>query len=343
MHAVLNRIHGWPLWLRLCVAAALLGAAHAVQIPLDREVPGEPFLLFFLIVVACTVAFGRITGFIMAGASGVLSVFFFEPGHSLHVKDAADLVQIELYAVLAILTVIGLDRLGRALEAVYAANRVLAESERQKDVLLNELAHRVANNFATVAALIQQKSATVADPQAKSALDEATEQVRVMARIHSQLKAGDDRVVLDSRRLMLDLCADLRASLVPADGPVSITCEAASLPLSAREAVPIGLMVNELVTNSVKYAFPGGRKGVVRVLLERKAGVLRLAVEDNGVGMQGPVQGTGLGHRLLRALADQLAGRLEVNSSGRGTMASIHFTPSTPRTADARPQGVSVH
>lgn len=342
MFSVLNTLHRWPLWLRGGLSAAALGAAFVIQFPLEREVPGEPFLMFFLIVVGCTVGFGQTVGFFTAALSALLCVFFFEPGDSLRIKDAADLVQIELYAVLAGLTVFGLHRLRKMMDAVYEANRLLAESERQKQVLLSELAHRVANNFATIAALIQQRSVGVADPQAKSALAEATEQVRVMARIHNRLKAGNENIVLDSRRFMQELCDDVRVSLA-SNRPISIACTAASFPLSAIEAVPIGLLVNELVTNAVKYAFPNGRKGSIRVLLEQTGNGLRLSVIDDGVGMQSAVQGTGLGHRLSRALAQQLGSRLEVESSGNGTAVSLLFTPSAARAAASRPQGAALH
>jgi two-component system, sensor histidine kinase PdtaS len=342
MRTLLTSVHGWPLWLRAALAVAALGVAYFIQIPLEREVPGEPFLLFYLLVVGATIAFGQSVGFLAAALSALLSVFFFEPGNSLRILHAADLVQIELYAVLAGATVFGVHRLRLGLERLYAANRLLAESEKQKDVLLNELAHRVANNFATIAALIQQKSATVADPSAKTALNEATEQVRVMARIHSRLQVGAEKAALDSRKFMLDLCQDLRASL-GSPAPIAIECTAVSCPLTLVEAVPIGLIVNELVTNAVKYAFRDGRKGSIHVILEPAGGELRLSVRDNGGGMQGAAQGTGLGHRLLRALAAQLGGRLEIESGSKGTTVSLLFGASPPQPRAERPHSVSLH
>ena len=163
-----------------------------------------------------------------------------------------------------------------------------------------------------------------------------------MARIHNRLKAGGENIALDSRRFMMDLCEDVRASLA-LSRPISIECIAASCPLSAIEAVPIGLIVNELVTNAVKYAFPGGRTGRIRIVFEQVGRELRLTVEDDGIGIQGPVQGTGLGHRLLRAFADQLDGQLLVDSSSKGTAISLLFTASCCEAAGMRPQGVSLH
>ena len=167
-------------------------------------------------------------------------------------------------------------------------------------MLLHELAHRVANNFASVASLIRRRANLVDDAEARSVLNEAVEQVMVLARVHSRLRTAGDDVSLDAKSFLEELCDDLKA-LIARSEPLAIECTAVSRCLSVSQAIPLGLIVNELVTNAVKYAFPDGRPGTIRVSLEEEAGGhLCLGVEDDGVGLRsGRAQGTGLGLDLL--------------------------------------------
>jgi two-component sensor histidine kinase len=325
MLALLKVTNTFPLWLRVAITCFALGAAYLFQIPLETEVPGEPFLLFFAILVGCTLAFGRITGFLAVVVSSLLSLHFFEPGRSIDIYHASDLIKVELYALFSVGAVVVIARLNRALIAAEQANLLLANQESQKSVLLAELAHRVANNFAALAALIRQKSNSVADPQAKSALEEALRQVNVMARIHGHLRAGNKDVSFDSRRFLEELCEDFRASVASLHS-ISIECAATSHLLPAVDALPLGLILNELITNAIKYAFPNGRAGTIRVSLDKFGDHLRLCVQDDGVGLRRPVQGKGLGHSLVHALAQQLDASVEIKADGsRGTAISITF------------------
>src|SRR4029077_10750289 len=115
----------------------------------------EPFLLFFILVIASTLAFGEPIGFLACGLSTVLSFYFFDPGDSLAIHHAADLIKIELYAVVSGLSVAGVARLTRAIAAERRAFRSMEDREKKASVLLQDMAHRVANNFAVVAALIE--------------------------------------------------------------------------------------------------------------------------------------------------------------------------------------------
>jgi two-component sensor histidine kinase len=109
------------------------------------------------------------------------------------------------------------------------------------------------------------------------------------------------------------------------------------------QASPLGLIVNELVTNAIKHAFPEGRPGMVRVRLQAAGAQLRLDVEDDGVGLgarmgTGPTRGTGLGQDLVRALCQQIGGTLEVKSTGAGSSFGVVFPTLEPRAqADCAP------
>jgi two-component sensor histidine kinase len=196
----------------------------------------------------------------------------------------------------------------------------LKQLNDRKSMLLRELAHGVANNFATVAAYIRLRSATIDDVQAKAVLDEAIEQIRMMGLVHRRLRAGDRDVFLGSQTFFEGLCEELKASLTRGR-PIAITCEAEDLALSQDQASSLGLIVNELVTNALKHAFPEGRSGSVRVGLgTSKDGHLHLWVEDDGVGFAGrSSREGGLGQELVRGLCDELRGRMEFKTSEKGS------------------------
>ena len=321
MDRKIGRTRDWPAWTRLLATVTMLAAACAMQFQLANDVPGEPFLLFLLVVVGATLAFGVGVGFVAAGLSTLLSLLFFEPVGSITLTHASDLIKIELFAVLAGGCVVVVATFANALVAAGDKNKDLERLDVNRSLLLRELAHGVANNFATVAALIMMKSDSVHDAKAKMALEEAIEQVRVMARVHRRLRANSQDVSLDSRAFIDELCGDLKA--VARARPISIECKADSRPLCMDEAVSLGLIVNELVTNAIKHAFPDSRSGRIRVGFEAlDHHQLRLTVQDNGVGLgnsRPQVEGGGEGHELLRGLANALQGTLDIEATTSGS------------------------
>jgi len=331
----------WPMLWRVTVTAVAVLIAYLVQIPLEHEVPGEPFLLFSLVVISATLAFGSQAGFIAVALSTLLSFPFFEPRTSFSLIHAGDLIKIEIYAILGGGCVFAFSRLGRKLTALSDTNESLARLDKSRSLLLRETAHGVANNFATVAALLSMRSISVDDIEARRSLDEAVEQVKVMARVHRRLRARDQDVSLDSAAYIRELCDDLEEM---AHGrPIVIECEADSLPLDMHQAVLLGLILNELVTNAVKHAFPGGRAGRIQVHLEALETRLRLSVEDDGVGIDGSSRtgaDTGQGQALVLGLAHELEGNLELQSTASGSSFRLTFPAassightSTPGTA----------
>lgn len=232
-----------------------------------------------------------------------------------------------------------------------AEARGQAEAEaRRRELLLAEMSHRVMNDMQMLVGVLHAQAAQATDPEATDALRAAAGRVRVLGRVHERLSAqrqtgpaaSADAAVADSRPFIEGLVADLRAG-VGGVRPVSLTVSAEShlLPLGALGN--IGLVVNELVTNALKHAFPGGREGVVRVSFRCEGGTCELVVADNGVGGAAAAGGAGpqparapgggrpgarggQGGRLLGALAAQLGGRLEV-AAGEvgGTLCRLRF------------------
>src|SRR5262249_28515990 len=158
MPTLLRATRSIPLWLRTVISTCAVASAYLFQIPVEVEVPGEPFLLFFVIVIASTLAFGQRVGFLAPSLSSVLSCPFFDPGQSLSVTKAIDLEKVELYLIFSASIVPLAGAFAEALLSAYAENEVLARREREKSLLLTELSHRVANNFSVVSAFMRQKA-----------------------------------------------------------------------------------------------------------------------------------------------------------------------------------------
>src|SRR5215467_2871852 len=340
---MLRTRHKWPISVRLAVAASAVVLACLFQLPIERHVPGEPFLLFLLVVIASTLAFGASAGFLTAALSTIVSILFFEPLGSFVLWHAFDLIKIELYAVVATCSVIGFAHLRKIVIQSRENAEGLKRLNESKSILLRELAHGVANNFASIAAFISVKSTSVSDAQARSVLDEAVEQIRIMGQVHSRLRASDRDVSLSSRDFLENLCDELKASLARGRR-ISFECEAEDLQLTTHQAVSVGLIVNELVTNAVKHAFPNGRKGCIRVGFEAlENNQLQLSVEDDGIGFVNRHQrGSGLGQELVKGLAHELGARLEVKSSETGS-AFVLRMPYVSPIQTAAPSSTLIH
>ena len=318
----------WPLIVQL--ACAVLGtlACFIIQLPTEARSIGDPFAVFLAWAFIVALLFGRIPGGTAVLLSSVLSGMFFEPA-GLPVTRAIDLVQIEIFALLAIAAVFLADEIRRALIAVSDANQVLAAEDTRKTVRLQEVAHRVANTFSSLDALIRQRAKMSDDPTMTFAFDQASELIHIVARLSNRLNGSDNYSTVDSQVFVRDVCEDLKACAPPS---IAFECNTEGHELPLGIAVPLGLVINELVTNALKYAFPDGRAGRIRIGFTRRQDSLVLAVEDDGGGMHGEVQGTGMGMQLLNGLARSLEGNVELNSSATGTRARFTF-PAPRRTA----------
>jgi two-component sensor histidine kinase len=199
----------------------------------------------------------------------------------------------------------------------------------RKELLFNEMSHRVSNDISSVGGMLHMQAGT--DPEAAAALYAAADRVLMFGRVHGRLsRNGAPDGVVDSRLFLEGLLADLRASL-DSLRPITLVVDAEAHALHLARAGDMGLVVNELVTNALKHAFPGGREGIVRVTFRRLDTLFHLSVADNGVGFPPgqqprPTDGSGLGSRILRALATQLGGRLDVVSGEvGGSICSLEF------------------
>ena len=187
-------------------------------------------------------------------------------------------------------------------------------------MLLQELTHRVKNSLQIIAAMVSIEARSHKSGEGKAALERVSHRINALGHLYSKLSQADTIEAVDAATYLDELCHDLIAS-VNEEGDTSIVLKTdidnALLPTD--RAIPIGLIVNELVTNAVKYAFPRDTKGTVLVTLKRAPGELRLTVADDGQGTDPRRADSGLGGRLVERFAQQLGGQLKRESNSRGT------------------------
>jgi two-component sensor histidine kinase len=207
-----------------------------------------------------------------------------------------------------------------------AADRLL-ESLREKEVMLREIHHRVKNNLAVIGSLLYLQSTTTRDARTLAVLQDCRDRVRSMALVHERLYRSEDLASVDFGAYAEELARELVRNSGDADDRVRLRLDCSPLPLAIDHAVPCGMILNELITNALRHAFPDGRRGEVAVILRAGPdGGAELCVRDDGVGVasaaQDPAEGT-LGLRLVRSLARQVDAEFTLSRRGPGTEARL--------------------
>lgn len=193
---------------------------------------------------------------------------------------------------------------------------MLRGSLREKEVLLKEVHHRVKNNLQIISSLLHLQAAKVGDRSARDLFKECQDRVHSMAAIHKRLYESDNLAEIDFGDYLRHITDGLMRSY-RLEAPVRLEVDADRGLLSIDQAIPCGLIVNELVSNALKYAFPEGRAGTLVVRFRDEGVQYRLLVEDDGQGLPESFSVTrspSLGLKLVTALVKKLRGRLVVRS-----------------------------
>lgn len=209
-----------------------------------------------------------------------------------------------------------------------AAEDKIKNSLREKEALLKEIHHRVKNNLQVVSSLLGLQSRVVNDEQTRKMFQESQNRIHSMALLHESLYQSNNLSRIDFPQYIRQLSSYLFQSYGVVAGRIHLRTNLDALYLGMDAAVPCGLIINELVSNSLKYAFPDGRQGEVRIeLREHLEGMVRLVVADNGVGLRRDIDwvtARTLGLRLVRTLAEQLGAKIEVECK-TGTEVRLTF------------------
>jgi two-component sensor histidine kinase len=221
--------------------------------------------------------------------------------------------------------------LNKTVEELKSAQVLLAAKNAENELLLKEIHHRVKNNLEIVSSLLQLQTAQFDDPAIQSAMLTSQNRVHSMGIIHQKLYQGQHLAAVEMRDYFINLSESILDSF-SAEGRIKIECNMPQLVLDVDTAISIGLITNELITNSLKYAFTEKQHGAIKISLteeqnvENTEGVFLLKISDDGIGkpIEGKAKGTGFGSQLVALLTKQLDGKLnyEVN---HGTIVSLAF------------------
>lgn len=191
-------------------------------------------------------------------------------------------------------------------------------------LMIREIDHRVKNSMELVSSLLNMQARRARTPELRAEVEAARNRVMAIAKLHEQLHVASNLDAVDFSAFLDRLVSELRST---AADRIALQVELAPAVIDARRASMLGVLVNEMVTNALRHAFPDGRQGVVLVRLAETAaesGSYRLEVEDDGVGIQEPSEGSsGLGTMLMDRLADQLGATVTRQRLERGTRLTL--------------------
>lgn len=191
-------------------------------------------------------------------------------------------------------------------------------------VLLQELGHRIKNSLQIISSMVSLEARNHKSGEGKAALERVSHRIGAIGRLYSVLGKANAVEEVDAATYLEELCRDLIESVQKEVGTtIALKTDFDSEPLSADRAIPLGLIVNELVTNAVKYAFPDEATGTVVVTFKRVPGELQLTVSDDGKGVDPRRADSGIGGRLVDAFSQQLGGQLDRDSGSQGTIVRL--------------------
>jgi two-component sensor histidine kinase len=199
-------------------------------------------------------------------------------------------------------------------------NRIISKALHEKEILLKEIHHRVKNNLQVISSLLSLQSRSTVDDVAVNALEEGQLRVQSMALIHEHLYKGEKITSVGMQKYLKTMCGQVFSAHQINKDKVTLHMDIDDISLDIGTVVPLGLIFNELITNSCKYAFADGRNGIIKVSLKEKDGFLQVVVSDNGVGKNGPKIISGFGTKLINIFAKKLEAEITENNQNGTTI-----------------------
>jgi two-component system, sensor histidine kinase PdtaS len=283
-----------------------------------------PFALVFVGVVGAAVLAGWRSGLLsLVVGQALVWYLVMEPRFTFGPKEGGQVGALLLASIAQLLALVIIALYQREVDAAWS------KSEAQMGLLqqaLREIDHRTTNNYQTVLALILAQSRRAGAGPVKEALQQVADRITAVAQASRSLALSSEN--LKEVRLA-DHLRELTAQIERGLGRPEVRLQAdfADVAMAPDRTVFLSILVNELVTNALKHAFPGEREGVIRIALDRAGDELALTVEDDGVGMAPSARsrGTGLGGQLITTFTRQLCARHEVVNDARGTRHRIRI------------------
>jgi PAS domain S-box-containing protein len=208
----------------------------------------------------------------------------------------------------------------------------LQASLKEKEVLLQEIHHRVKNNLQIVYSLLRLQARQTSDAEDRHVLLESQNRIKSIALVHEKLYRSADMAEIDFSQYINSLAAYLFSTYKVDSNAIALETDVDSIALSVDQAVPCGLIINELISNALKYAFPGDFKGTIHVSLHtNECSQIVLCVQDDGIGLPESLnlaESNSLGLQLVQDFVDQLEGKIEIGRH-QGTTFKVTFFPET--------------
>jgi PAS domain S-box-containing protein len=206
--------------------------------------------------------------------------------------------------------------------------RQLEESIKEKEVLLKEVHHRVKNNMQVISSILNLQSSYISDENALAILRESQDRIKSMSFVHESLYQSKTLSEVNFAEYIQNITRNLYHSYGRPEGGIDLEFELENLYLNLDTSIPCGLIINEIVSNSLKYAFHGREKGKIKIEFSKLSdGRLKLIVSDDGIGLAEDFDienAESLGLQLVTTLITQVSGELEIDVS-RGTKFNIVF------------------
>jgi two-component sensor histidine kinase len=319
--AVLPRTPSSTL-VRYSITVGIVLLAALLRMALDETLKNYPLLLFVPAVFLAALLFDRGSGFLATVLSAIIAAWIFIPPEWSLSIGADQWFAVVLFVVIGCgITVIT--------EALRRAVTKLDRLEKARAVQLEELGHRTKNDLAAVASLLRLQARTLEQGPARAALDASVSRLNVIAQVHRHLQANHDNgASVDIADYLEELTHGL-ADMLRDVRPIALRVRCPHLLLPTNQASSIGLIVNELVTNAFKYAFPDGKGGNVEITLVAEADAILITVEDNGAGCP-PDLGEGVGSKLVKLMASQFDGEVNRRPSEKGCRVDVRLrSPAT--------------
>lgn len=318
--------HSDPALLRYLSGLAVWVITYTLRLLIQPLTPYSPHILFIPGLMLVAWLWGRGPALLFLATTTIAaSIYFIPRPGEYNLTDPRELTTSLQFMFVAGAVILIIDRLVAARWKLNTQLQSIQQLSAQQQTLLEEINHRVKNHLQAIIALTPAGE------------DERIDQIRVrmlvLARAYDKLSLRPEGAKVDAGTFLAELTSDFQNALAP-NGSVRLNCSVTCGPLGSKEAVFLGLIANEAVSNSLKYAFPN-EHGEIAISLREHQGKRTLMIRDDGAGDDGIIKGTGQGRRLMSRLAHDLGGEVRVEGPPGHCVCVTYPQPSEPRRSEA--------